>query len=150
MPIVSHSVQRGAVLGLHRLPFHVVNAATGDVFLPLCGKFRIAGVVIVPQVDQSSFAGCTAQLFAPDGTTPITDALAIDVADSAQVVAVLNDLSNNNIVDAVYSPLVLTITNPGSDPLDMQIVLLYSTSLTNDAGAYTDYVLVVPSDSPVF
>lgn len=150
MPIVSHSVQRGAVLGVHRLPFHVVNAATGDAFLPVVGKFRIAGVMIVPQVDQSAFTGCTARLFAPDGTTPITDALAVDVADGVQVSAALSDLSNNNIVDAEQNPLVLTVTNPGNDPLDMQVIVLYSTSLTNDAGAYTDYVLGGQSGTPIF
>ena len=146
MAIAPHNVQRGTVLGVHRLPFHVQNAATGDAFLPVFGKYRIVGVVIVPQVDQSAFTGCTAQLFAPDGTTPITSALAVDIAAGSMAGAFTVDLSNNNVVDAEADPLVLTITNPGSDTLDMQVLLLISEPLTADAGAYTDYVPVDPGN----
>lgn len=147
MPVASHSIQRGAVVGVHRLPYHVVNVATGDAFLPLFGKYRIVGVIVVPQVDQSSFTGCTVRLYAPDGTTPLTDALAVDVADGTTVTAMGTDLSDNNIVDATSDPLVLTVTNPGSDDLDMQVLLLYSQSLSNSAGAYTDYIPTVPGSS---
>jgi len=147
MPVASHSIQRGAVVGVHRLPFHVVNAATGDAYLPILGKYRIVGVIIVPQVDQSSFTGCTAQLFAPDGTTALTAALEIDKAAGETIGAAGSAMSDNNIVDSTSAPLVLTVTNPGSDNLDMQVLLLYSTPLTNDAGAYTDYIPTVPGAS---
>lgn len=146
MAIAPHNIQRGTVLGVHRLPFHVQNAATGDAFLPVFGKYRIVAVAIVPQVDQSAFAGCTAQLFAPDGTTAISPAIAIDVAEGTQVGELAPRLSNNNIVDTTTGPLVLTITNPGSDPLDMQVLLLISEPLTADAGAYTDYVPADPAN----
>ena len=146
MAIAPHNVQRGTVLGVHRLPFHVQNSATGDVYLPVLGKYRILSIAIVPQVDQSGFTGCTARLFAPDGTTPITSALAIDIAAGAMSGAFPVDLSNNNSVDAETAPLVLTITNPGSDTLDMQVLLLISEPLTADAGAYTDYVPVDPAN----
>lgn len=142
MAIAPHNIQRGTVLGVHRLPFHVQNAATGDAFLPVFGKYRIVAIVIVPQVDQSAFTGCTAQLFAPDGTTAISSAIAIDVAEGMYVGELPAQLSNNNIVDTTTGPFVLTITNPGSDTLDMQVLLLISEPLTADAGAYTDYVPV--------
>ena len=146
MAIAPHNVQRGTVLGVHRLPFHVQNVATGNVYLPIFGRYRIVGAVIVPQVDQSAFTGCTARLYATDGTTPITAAVAVDIADGAQAAVYLGGMTNNNDVNAESLPLVLTITNPGSDTLDMQIMLLLSEPLTADAGAYTDYVPADPSN----
>jgi hypothetical protein len=142
MAIVPHSVARGAVLGVQRLTQTVNIAATGDVYIPLLGKFRIVAVAIVPLVDQSSFTGVTAQLFAPDGTTALTDALAIDEDAGYQVDgdAIAPD---NNIVDAQSEPLILTVTNAGSDTLKFQILVLYSNSLSSDAGQYTDYFLPV-------
>lgn len=140
MPIVPHSVARGAVLGVQRLTQTVDNAATGNVYIPLLGKFRIVAVAIVPLLDQSSFTGVTAQLFAPDGTTALTDALAIDEVAGYQGDA--DGISpDNNIVDAQSDPLVLTVTNAGSDTLKFQVLVLYSNSLSSDAGQYTDYIL---------
>jgi hypothetical protein len=139
MPIVSHSVARGAVLGVQRLPLTVDNAATGDVYIPLFGKFRIVAMIIVPLLDQSSYTGVTAQLFAPDGTTAVTEALEIDVADGVQVTGG-GVAPDNNLVDCEGGPLVLTVTNAGSDTLKFQVLILYSTPLSSDAGQYVDYI----------
>lgn len=148
MPIVSHSVARGSVLGVHRYSQTIDNVATGDVYIPLFGKFRIVSVVAVPLVDQSAFTGCTAQLFAPDGTTAVSDTLEIDVADGTQV-SVPGAAPDNNLVDCENNPLVLTITNPGSDTLKFVVLVLYSTALSSDAGQYQDYIPNV-SGQPIF
>jgi hypothetical protein len=142
MPIVSHSVARGSVLGVHRYSQTVDNAATGDVYIPLFGKFRIVAMAIVPLVDQSSFTGVTAELFAPDGTTSLTQAVEIDVAAGVQASSP-GVAPDNNLVDCETEPLVLTVTNAGSDTLKFQVLVLYSTPLSSDAGQYVDYILNV-------
>jgi hypothetical protein len=148
MPIVSHSVARGAVLGVHRYSQTVDNVATGDVYIPLFGKFRIVVMIIVPLLDQSSFTGVTAQLFAPDGTTALTDDTAIDEVAGEQIGAG-GTAPDNNLVDCEQAPLVLTVTNAGSDTLKFQVLILYSTPLSSDAGQYADYIPVINS-TPVF
>jgi hypothetical protein len=148
MPIVSHSVARGSVLGVHRINQIVDNVATGDVYIPLFGKFRIIGIAFVPLVNQSGFAGVTAQLFAPDGTTALTADTAIDFNAGDQIGA-LGVAPDNNLVDCESAPLVLTITNPGSDTLKFVVLLSYSTALASDAGQYQDYILNV-SGQPSF
>jgi len=145
MPIVSHSVARGSVLGVHRISQTVNIAVAGDVYIPMFGKFRIVGMGIVPLVDQSTFTGTEVQLFAPDGTTALTDVIAIDVADGTQV----SSLGLENLVDAEGSPLVLTITNPGPDTLSFQVIVMYSTALTSDSGQYQDYFLNI-NGAPIF
>lgn len=150
MPVVSHSIGRGMLVGVHTTHINVDNVATGDVYIPLFGVNRIVGVLIAAQVDQSSFTGCTAQLFQPNGTTPITDALDIELADGSTVGVVNEQLSNNNNVDGTTGPLVLTITNPGSDTLKMIVQLTFSQPLSQVSGQYVDTVPVTGQGAPIF
>lgn len=150
MPVVSHSIGRGMLVGVHSTHLVVDNVATGDVFIPMLGVNRIVAVLITAQVDQSSFTGCTAQLFQPDGTTPITDALNIELADGDTIGTAGDELSNNNSVDGSAGPLVLTITNPGSDTLKMIAQLTFSQPLSQVSGQYVDHVPVTGQGAPIF
>jgi len=147
MPIVSHSVARGSVLGVQRLLETVDNTATGNVYIPIVGKFRIVAMSIVPLRDQSA-ATASCRLYAPDGTTALT--ASVDLSDVAGVqTTVQGTAPDNNLVDCETQPLVLTVTNAGAATLKFQVLILYSTSLSSDAGQYVDYIPAINS-TPVF
>lgn len=148
MPIVSHSVARGSVLGVQRILKTVSSdAGSVDTYIPLFGKFRIIGVAFVPLVDQSGFT-VSAQLFAPDGTTALTADTDIGFTAGDQIGA-LCIAPDNNLVDCESLPLVLTITNAAADTLSFEVLVMYSTALASDAGQYQDYLLNV-SGQPIF
>ena len=139
MGIGTSNVKRGAVLGQQRFVQRVQNAATGTKRILLTGVNRIVAIQVMPNVNQSAFTGCTARLFAADGTTPLCEAIAIDeavgfIAQSTTPTAA----ANQQEVLAGGSGLVLAITNPGSDTLDFDFAVIYSAPLINQVSGYIE------------
>lgn len=139
MGIGTSNVTRGAVLGQQRFVQRIENAATGTKRILLTGINRIVAIQVMPNVDQSAFANCTARLFAEDGTTPLCEVIAIDVAAGVIVQsATPTAAANQQEVNAGDSGLVLAITNPASSTLDFDFAVIYSAPLVNQVGGYIE------------